>query len=142
MTASPKFVLTLYVSKIDENTEWRIERLRGVLGDCLGNGDLRLSVSKHILVIDDDACVRDAFELALEPAGYQVECATDGQAGIEAAVRYLPDMVFGDLNMPGLDGLETLRRLQDCFETPPPSMLLPRLPKNMRSPCGELARKS
>lgn len=65
----------------------------------------------RILIIDDEASVRDAFELALEPLGYTVECVADGLAGIEAARLCRPDLVFLDLKMPGIDGVETLRRL-------------------------------
>lgn len=68
-------------------------------------------MSKRILVIDDEASLRDAFDLALSPAGYAVECAESGMKGVEAAIRQRPDMVFLDLRMPGMDGVETLRKL-------------------------------
>lgn len=124
MNNTPKFVLSLYVSDADATTEQRIETLRGVLDQCLGRGDWKLNMSKHILVIDDEASVRDAFELALSPAGYQVECAADGLSGLEAASRYRPDLIFVDLKMPGLDGVETLRRLQSRYPSPPPACII------------------
>lgn len=67
--------------------------------------------SKHILVIDDDRAVRDAFELALADEGYSIEMAEDGWRGLECARRQRPDLIFLDLRMPGIDGVETLRRL-------------------------------
>lgn len=66
---------------------------------------------KHILVIDDDRAVRDAFELALGDEGHTVRLAEDGLNGVEMARRQRPDLVFLDLKMPGIDGVETLRRL-------------------------------
>ncbi|MCB1876893.1 MAG: response regulator [Chromatiales bacterium] len=69
-------------------------------------------MSKKILIIDDDASVRDAFELALGDEGYRLETADSGQAGLESAMAEIPDLVFLDLKMPGMDGVETLRRLK------------------------------
>lgn len=66
---------------------------------------------KRILVIDDERPVRDAFELALCDQ-YEVGLAEDGETGIKAAATRRPDLVFLDLKMPGLDGIETLRRLE------------------------------
>lgn len=77
-------------------------------------------MTKHILIIDDEPSVRDAFELALATIGYRVECAADGLSGIEAACHCRPDLIFLDLKMPGIDGVETLRRLQSQIECPPP----------------------
>lgn len=69
---------------------------------------------KNILVIDDDRAVRDAFELALGDEGYTVRLAEDGLNGVERARQQRPDLVFLDLKMPGIDGVETLRRLLAC----------------------------
>ncbi|HZW13335.1 MAG TPA: response regulator [Noviherbaspirillum sp.] len=66
---------------------------------------------KHILVIDDDRAVRDAFELALGDEGHTVRLAEDGLNGVDMARQQRPDLVFLDLKMPGMDGVETLRRL-------------------------------
>lgn len=68
-------------------------------------------VSK-ILVIDDDPAVRGAFKLILEEDGFSVREAEDGLKGIELAKAERPDLVFLDLRMPGIDGVETLRRLK------------------------------
>ncbi|WP_374683127.1 response regulator [Accumulibacter sp.] len=72
-----------------------------------------------VLVIDDDRAVRDAFELALADDGYEVQLAGSGQIGLELAAARRPDLVFLDLKMPGLDGVETLRRLQATDATIP-----------------------
>jgi CheY-like chemotaxis protein len=77
-------------------------------------------MTKRILIIDDEPSVRDAFELALTAVGYRVECAVDGVAGVEAASRRCPDLVFLDLKMPGIDGVETLLRLAQQHQPLPP----------------------
>ncbi|CAG1022262.1 response regulator [Methylomonas sp. LL1] len=77
-------------------------------------------MSKYILVIDDEPGVRDAFELALTVLGYDVGGAADGPAGIEAATLRRPDLIFLDLRMPGMDGVETLKHLAVLHDTPPP----------------------
>lgn len=69
---------------------------------------------KHILVIDDEESVRDAFALALEDTAYGVDTADCGVAGLEKAQQTRPDLIFLDLRMPGMDGVETLRRLHRC----------------------------
>lgn len=67
---------------------------------------------KKILVIDDDPAVRLAFKLVLEDGGYNVRVAECGLDGIELAKQERPDLIFLDLKMPGIDGVETLRRLK------------------------------
>jgi CheY-like chemotaxis protein len=73
-------------------------------------------VSK-ILVIDDDPAVRGAFRLILEEDGFSVREAEDGLKGIEMVNADRPDLIFLDLRMPGIDGVETLRRLKTIDET-------------------------
>lgn len=70
-----------------------------------------MTPAKSILVIDDDLAVREAFELALEDEGYAIRLAEDGSKGLQLARQQRPDLVFLDLRMPGIDGVETLRRL-------------------------------
>jgi CheY-like chemotaxis protein len=74
---------------------------------------------QQILVIDDDFGVRQTFTLALEACGYSVFTAATGALGLEAARANTPDMIFLDLKMPGMTGVETLRHLQNiCPRTP------------------------
>lgn len=67
---------------------------------------------KRILAIDDEEGVRNAFILALEDTGYTVETVSTGEEGLEKAAANTPDLVFLDLHMPGIGGIETLYRLQ------------------------------
>lgn len=71
----------------------------------------------NILVIDDDPAVRGAFKLILEDEGYTVSEAETGAQGIEMVKSKRPDLIFLDLRMPGIDGVETLRRLKAIDET-------------------------
>jgi len=70
-------------------------------------------MSKTILIIDDDASVRDAFELILEDLGYQVRLAEDGQKGVDAVREARPDLIFLDLKMPNMNGIEVLHSLHE-----------------------------
>lgn len=71
----------------------------------------------NILIIDDDPAVRGAFNLILEDAGYKVREAESGEQGIELIQAQRPDLIFLDLRMPGMDGVETLRRLKAIDDT-------------------------
>ncbi len=70
-------------------------------------------MSKRILVIDDDAAVRKSFALTLDDAGWQVETVESGEAGVDKASNTKYDLIFLDLKMPGINGVETLIRLRD-----------------------------
>jgi CheY-like chemotaxis protein len=70
---------------------------------------------KRILVIDDDGAVRDSFLAALDYRDYAPVGAASGQAGIESARAVKPDLVFLDLNMPGMSGVETLAALRGLY---------------------------
>ena len=73
----------------------------------------------RILVIDDDPGVRETFSLALDESRYEVISAANGQAGLELARMYDPDLILLDLNMPGMNGVETLRHLNStCPDVP------------------------
>lgn len=60
--------------------------------------------SRRILIVDDHADTAESLALCLRVAGHRVETASDGIAGIEAARRFLPEIVFTDVGLPGVDG--------------------------------------
>ena len=66
----------------------------------------------RILVVDDEAAVRDSLSRTLRFEGYEVSVAEDGLAALDQIARHEPDAVILDVMMPRLDGLETCRRLR------------------------------
>lgn len=71
-----------------------------------------------VLVIDDSPLVRRLVHLALdEEHGWRVHEAESGELGIELAARELPAVILLDVEMPGLNGPETLRRLRERDDT-------------------------
>jgi two-component system nitrogen regulation response regulator NtrX len=73
----------------------------------------------RILVIDDETAIRDSMRMILEYEGYEVLSAPGGQEGIALVERESPDLVFLDIKMPGMDGLETLSRIKAVSDTIP-----------------------
>jgi len=65
-----------------------------------------------ILVIEDDAGIRESLADYLRFEGYQVELACDGAEGLERLAVRRPDVVLVDLHMPGMDGAGFLERLR------------------------------
>jgi two-component system nitrogen regulation response regulator NtrX len=77
----------------------------------------------RILVVDDEPAIRDALRMILEYDGYDVLLAGSGPEGLSMAERDSPDLVFLDIKMPGLDGLEVLGRLRALNEALPVVMV-------------------
>jgi CheY-like chemotaxis protein len=71
----------------------------------------------HVLVIEDNADVRESLVLILEQAGYRVTCAGDGPGGVEAALRSRPEVMLVDVGLPGFDGHEVARRVRAAPES-------------------------
>src|SRR5258705_5641684 len=73
----------------------------------------------RILVIDDDAGIRESLKMTLEYDGYEVIGAATGQEGLALVERDAPDLVLLDVKMPGMDGLDVLERLRTMNEALP-----------------------
>ena len=66
-----------------------------------------------VLVVDDASSIRDFItEYILAPRGFEILTATDGLEGLRLAFDKQPDLMIVDVQMPNMDGLEMLRRLQ------------------------------
>src|SRR5579859_1863029 len=66
----------------------------------------------RVLLVEDDPSVAQLYRLKLELDGYRVEVACDGEAALELARRTMPDIVFLDIKLPRLDGLDVLEVLR------------------------------
>jgi len=67
----------------------------------------------RLLVVDDEKGIRDALVQVFEYEGHEVAAAEDGQAAVELAGRFAPDVILLDVKMPGMDGLEVLGHLRE-----------------------------
>ena len=66
----------------------------------------------HVLIVDDEPQVRGMLAAFFGDAGYNVVEAEDGLQGLDLAKRLQPRMILLDVAMPGMNGIETLRRLR------------------------------
>lgn len=66
----------------------------------------------RILIVDDEQSVREVLSEYFTEQGYSVESADGGEEALAAVQRSTPDLVLLDVRMPGIDGVETLRRLR------------------------------
>jgi CheY-like chemotaxis protein len=70
-------------------------------------------MTRTILIVDDDASIRKLIATTLEDvSGYRLEEAADGDEAVDRALDALPEIVFLDLEMPRVDGIETCRRMR------------------------------
>ena len=76
-----------------------------------------------LLIIDDDAGLRDALAETAADQGYRVLQADGGEAGLQRLAQEPVDAVLLDLRMPGLDGLEVLARIRALPEPPAVTVL-------------------
>jgi len=65
-----------------------------------------------VLVVDDEEWMRDACGQILQPEGFEVMTADDGQMGLDLARRHSPDLILVDLKMPGMDGIAYLESVK------------------------------
>jgi two-component system OmpR family response regulator len=74
--------------------------------------------AKHVLVVDDEARIREVVEYALVREGFRVTLAVNGLQALELAEREPPDLIVLDVMLPELDGLEVCRRLRKRSPAP------------------------
>lgn len=80
----------------------------------------RSSTSKrHILVVDDDEIIRELFRKTLELSNYRVITAENGLEALKLVKRWSFDLIFLDLKMSGMDGVETFRQIRQIDSSVP-----------------------
>ena len=72
----------------------------------------------RVLVVEDDEDIALALQRSLRMEGYEVRVAGDGEAALQAAPSFLPDLVVLDLGLPKVDGIEVARRLRADGDVP------------------------
>ncbi|HEX3583164.1 MAG TPA: hybrid sensor histidine kinase/response regulator, partial [Thermoanaerobaculia bacterium] len=80
------------------------------------DGDVALVPSRRIVIVDDNADIRDLLQIKLKKLGHAVETAGDGHAGLERISETHPDIAIIDIGMPGMDGYEVAKRVRAILE--------------------------
>jgi two-component system nitrogen regulation response regulator NtrX len=80
-------------------------------------------MAHRVLVVDDEAAIRDTLRMVLEYEGYEVSTVGDGRAALAELDAAPADAVLLDIKMPGMDGLETLDRIVARGGAPPVLMI-------------------
>ncbi len=75
-------------------------------------------MENKILVIDDEKAIADIIKFNLEKEGYKVETAYDGEEGVQAIYKNLPDLVILDIMMPKKDGFQVLKEIRMKYKFP------------------------
>lgn len=78
----------------------------------------------EVLIVEDDPVIRETIGMILEREGLSIRSAADGEEALSLARDRVPDIVFLDLTMPGLDGLEVLRQLKEDPATAPVQVVI------------------
>lgn len=81
-----------------------------------GDGDVASVPSRRIVIVDDNADIRDLLQIKLKKLGHAVETAGDGHAGLERIAESHPDIAIIDIGMPGMDGYEVAKRVREHLE--------------------------
>lgn len=85
---------------------------RSAGADRCENHSMEDHIRGSVLVVDDEPTIAEVVSRYLERAGYSTRVAADGAQALEAVASQRPDLVVLDLMLPGIDGLEVMRRLR------------------------------
>lgn len=72
-------------------------------------------IGKRVLVVDDEENLRRVTQLKLQQAGYEATTASDGSQALELLARHPQDLIITDLKMPGMSGIDLLRRVKEDY---------------------------
>ena len=71
-------------------------------------------IMAKLLIIDDERGIRNTLREILADEGHEVEVAENGKQGLEMAQAKAYDLIFSDIKMPEMDGMELLAKIEDC----------------------------
>ncbi len=74
---------------------------------------------KKILVVDDEESIRFLYQEELEEEGFEVEVAVNGEEALQKLPRFKPDLITLDIKMPGMNGIETLKKIRETERQTP-----------------------
>lgn len=74
---------------------------------------MTMTESTHLLIVDDEPLYRELLSHRFQRAGYRIAQAADGASALEVAAGHDVDLALVDIRMPGMDGIELLRRLKE-----------------------------
>jgi two-component system, sensor histidine kinase len=83
----------------------------------------KASCSRRVLIVEDNQDAQDALKCLLELWGHEVLVASDGAAGIEAALAHRPEVALVDLGLPTVDGYEVARQVRSALNSAAPLMI-------------------
>jgi DNA-binding response OmpR family regulator len=102
-------------------TEGETRRATGFAG---AGRAYRRGMRARVLVVDDEPTIAEIVCRYLQRAGYDASSAGDGPSAVEAATSAPPDLIVLDLMLPGIDGLEVMRRIRGRLRPAPAIILL------------------
>jgi two-component system response regulator AtoC len=82
-----------------------------------------MSSASTVLVVDDERTLARAIKAFLTEAGYETEVASDGESAVELLPKLRPDVVFADVRLPGISGIDLLRRIREFDPSIPVIMM-------------------
>jgi CheY-like chemotaxis protein len=68
--------------------------------------------STSIAIIEDDQAIAQMYRMKFESEGFTIEVAADGKSGLEMVSRHMPDLILLDIQMPEMNGAETLKHIR------------------------------
>lgn len=72
-----------------------------------------MSASKKILIVDDDKFLLDIYSLKFKSGGFEIDTAFGGEDALKKIREAAPDILLLDIVMPGMDGIEVLKKIKD-----------------------------
>jgi len=104
------YLLKPYNMSIVKSRIWRcLGTWRGVDSERNWQADMQNS---NVLIVEDDEFNRDILQRRVEKSGFNASCARNGKEALEALAREKVDLMLLDLMMPGVDGIEVLKRMK------------------------------